>query len=75
MGQSMPAAALVSNPRPAKNQWNEQERRQVNIDKALRDVDKSPEEQVKKAKRVGGSLIGYDKDVPVSLLPPTTRAS
>lgn len=71
MSRTTPLA--VSNLRDAKNPHNEQERRQVNIEKSLLDIDKDPEAQVRKIQRQGTTLIGYDRNAPEALRPPTTR--
>lgn len=65
------AMALYSKP---KNAHNEAERQQVNMEKTIDNFDNSVENQVRKAQRVGTTLIGYDRNAPQPHRPPTTRA-
>lgn len=71
MGRTTPLA--VSDPRPPKNRHNEAERRQSNLEKSLIDFDTSVEAKVRKAQRVGGTLIEFNPDNPTVHKPPTKR--
>lgn len=65
MGYSMPLAA--------KNEHNEAQRRQANLQQTMLNFDNSVQAQVRKAQRVGDTLIGKNVDV-VQLKGPTKRA-
>lgn len=67
------AGPMVTYTRP-KNAYNEAERQQVNMAKIVDNFDNSVENQVRKAQRVGTTLIGYDRSAPQPLRTPTTRA-
>lgn len=63
----------VTTPLAAKNAHNEAQRRQVNLQQTLLNFDTSAQAQVRKAQKVGDTLIGRNIDV-VQLKGPTKRA-
>lgn len=67
------AGNLVTYSRP-KNAHNEAERQQVNMEKTIDNFDNSVENQVRRAQKVGTTLIGYDRNAPQPLRGPTKRA-
>lgn len=67
-------SSTSSNPRPPKNSFNESERRASNLEKSLLNFDNSVEAKVRKAQRVGGTLLDYNPDQMAALKLPTKRA-
>ncbi len=64
---------ISSDPRPARNSHNEAERRQSNLETSLLNFDNSVEAKVRKAQRMGSTLLDFNPDAPLPLKPATTR--